>query len=188
MTETIQQLKRRIARMRESAERAEGADYHREMQAVQALETQAREMENRLPLMREEKPSKPPKNSRHCELAKIHLLKKQGCLDDDSYRDMLSNLTGQRSAAKLNRSQRQKVIHYLARYSQDFPDRPHNTETTAQLKKIEALLADQRLPWSYAVNIAKRMYQRQRLEWCSSDQLRSVITALVKRTEKARES
>ena len=48
-----------------------------------------------------------------------------------------------------------------------------------ELKKIEALLAEARRPWSYADAIAKRMYRVERVAWCTPDQARGLVAALV---------
>jgi phage gp16-like protein len=44
--------------------------------------------------------------------------------------------------------------------------------------KVEALLADAGRPWSYAVRLAKRMYRRDKLEWCGPEELRGIVAAL----------
>ena len=59
--------------------------------------------------------------------------------------------------------------------------RPAAPEKRAQLRKIEALLADQNLSWQYADGIARRMYGVACARWCYPDQLQGVITALVKK-------
>ena len=49
--------------------------------------------------------------TRQTDLAKIHIAKKDLKMDDDSYRAMLKNVTGQESSSKLDFHQRQKVLH-----------------------------------------------------------------------------
>lgn len=127
---------------------------------------------------------------RRKELAKIHVLSKAAGLDEDSYRDVLERLTGQRSAAQLTAKQRVRVLDYLKALTggtRTYPGRPHNithSDRSPLLTKVEALLADQGLPWSYAASIARQMYQREKLEFCDQRQLRGVITALTKRQKK----
>ena len=122
------------------------------------------------------------------DLAAIHVLaKKAGLDDDDSYRDMLEQLTGKRSSAKLSGVQRFKVIKHLKAHApkqKSYPDRPNNTDTSAQMQKIEALLAEAKYPWSYAKAIAKRMYDKEQLEFCTGAQLTGVISALIKDAKK----
>lgn len=49
----------------------------------------------------------------------------------------------------------------------------------AMITKIEALLADMRLPWSYADGIVKQMYGIERCAWARTPaQLKAVIAAL----------
>jgi len=116
------------------------------------------------------------------DLAKIHLYKKQLDMDDDTYRDMLERLTGKRSAGELHKMERKQVIIYLAKQKRValYPGRPHNTDSNAQLRKIEALLAEAKYPWRYAVTIATQQCGKSKLEFCTSDELSAVINALIK--------
>jgi len=45
--------------------------------------------------------------------------------------------------------------------------------------KIHAVLADLKLPWSYADSIAKRMHGVRVVEWCKKEQLNDVVISLV---------
>jgi phage gp16-like protein len=127
-----------------------------------------------------------PDPYRNKELAKIHALKKQLNLDDETYRAVLGNQVGLNSAALLNRGQRLTVIkHFQEQLGKTlFDGKPHNLAQNSQLKKIEALLTVQKKPWSYAHAIAKRMYKKANLVFCTPSELRGVITALVKVGEK----
>jgi len=51
-----------------------------------------------------------PAGQRQTDLSVIHIAKKQLALEDDSYRDLLERLTGQRSSAKLDAEQRRIVL------------------------------------------------------------------------------
>ena len=53
--------------------------------------------------------------SRNALLAQIHIAKKELSLDDETYRDVLQRVTGQRSSAQLNDNQRGKVVAELKR-------------------------------------------------------------------------
>lgn len=116
---------------------------------------------------------------RNQELAKIHVLANKQGLDDATYRAMLMSLTGCNSSAKLNVTQRRAVIAHLNQ-GQVYEGKPRTTAKNAQLQKIEALLSEQKKPWSYAHGIAKQMYGKDDLTFCTPQQLRGVITALVK--------
>jgi hypothetical protein len=63
-------------------------------------------------------------------------------------------------------------------------DKAPAAEKRPLLEKIGALLADMKLPWSYADAIAKQMYGVRLLRWCDPEQLRAVVAALVKRQAK----
>lgn len=120
------------------------------------------------------------------ELAKIHIAKKELGLDDDTYRAILRHYGGVDSAATLSSDGRRRVLDQLA--ARGFTGKPQDKhrpkKMTPQMQKIEALLADSKLPWRYAVGISKQMYGKQRLEWLTGDELGGVITALVMRAEK----
>lgn len=60
-----------------------------------------------------------------------------------------------------------------------YPARPHSTDTRPQIQKIEALLAEAKRPWAYAVGMARKMYARERLEFCAPDELAGIIAALM---------
>ncbi len=191
MTETAQQLRERAAKIRQLAQYADGPDYHREMQKADHLINRAKQLEIEaetasaghvsLPEKFEMARQDRAKQRRRNDLAKIHLLKKDLGLDDDSYRDMLEKLTGKRSAGKLTGPERNKVLIYMNRHSRrrEYPGRPHNTDSNDQLKKIEALLAEAKRPWAYAKALAEKMYGKKRLEFCDSVELSGIITALI---------
>jgi len=56
---------------------------------------------------------KPPRNNRQTTLAKIHIAKQQLGLDDDSYRDRLQQLTGQRSCSEMGIGDLFRVLKHL---------------------------------------------------------------------------
>ncbi|ATG73640.1 hypothetical protein AN401_07030 [Zobellella denitrificans] len=128
------------------------------------------------------------KDQRTRELAAIHAARRDLALDDESYRDLLWSITGQRSAADLNARQRRAVLDQMRRLGAkqrprkrvaQHPGRPHNLDSVAQLQKIEAQLADMRLPWSYADAIARQQCGIERVAWLKEPQhLQAVIAAL----------
>lgn len=127
--------------------------------------------------------------SRRTLLAKVHIGAKALGLDDDTYRDMLEALTGQRSAGKLSEKQLALVLAAMRKRGWNDEDprparkkpKPRATPGSAPLlDKVGALLADSRRPWAYAVGMAKRMYQVERLEWAKPEQLRGIVAALTK--------
>ncbi len=130
---------------------------------------------------------KPAKDQRKTELAMIHMGKAQLCMDEDSYRAMLWTVARVRSAADLDWAGRQKVLDHMKAKGAIFKSRkgkPKHVESTSLMGKIGALLADMKLPWSYAHAIAKQMFGVQQLEWCNDKQLQDIVAALVKRQQK----
>ncbi|SDB03463.1 Mu-like prophage protein gp16 [Desulfonatronum thiosulfatophilum] len=139
-------------------------------------------------------------NGRKGLLAQIHIGRKALGLDDDSYRDMLEAATGKRSCADMRLGELVSICMRLEKIAlaqgvelskPKHPGKPANMDTDGKgplLGKIEALLAEGKRPWSYAHGIAKRMYGSERVEWLTSRQLGSVVTALVKAQQKRKEA
>lgn len=125
------------------------------------------------------------------EIARIHCAKRDLGLDDEMYRDLLERVAGVRSASELDDRGRRRVLDELSRLGggkKKYPGRPHNMESKdapLELRKIEALLTDAKLPWAYADGIAKQMFRVERVAWCTPPQLRAVLVALVKKSERA---
>lgn len=133
-------------------------------------------------------------SQRSRDLARIHCLKKELGLDDGTYRELLWTVARVRSAADLDAHGRQTVIdHMRARQQQHptggrgrrYPGRHSRVDDNPQLQKIEALLTDMHLPWSYADAIAERMAGVKKVAWVRSpDRLRGIIAALVQERRK----
>lgn len=148
-------------------------------------------------------------NVRRQKLAAIHVAQSQLGMDDDAYRALIlrvsasvsSTGTGVRSAADLDLRGLNAVLDEMRRLGATqptkvgpkgrakpahFPGTPHNFDgMPAEIAKIEALLADLTLSWSYADAIAKRMHGIERVAWCRKPaQLVSIIAALHVEQEK----
>lgn len=131
---------------------------------------------------------------RRAALGKIHLGKKQLGMDDDTYRAMLQTIGGVKSSKDLTPEGLDKVIRHLEKSGAKFTAakkhgrKPRNmgsaSDRSAQLKKIEALLAEADRAWEYAHGMAKRMYKRDALEFCDQSQLGGIIAALMKDAER----
>ena len=129
-----------------------------------------------------------PDAARRARLARIHLAKKTLALDEDTYRDLLARVTGQRSAADMTAQQHAEVLAEFARLgfrderaearAAAFRGRPKGVKDVPLLRKAEALLADGRKPWAYAHAMAKRMFKVARVEWLNGEQLRRLVAAL----------
>lgn len=119
-------------------------------------------------------------------LAKIHIAKSQLGLDEEAYRAMLQSVGGVVSAKDLTPLGAAKVLAHLEkcgfRPSKQFGRRPSvGGGRKALVGKIEALLAERKLPWEYADGIVRRMFSPvKKVQFCDEQQLRAVITALVK--------
>jgi len=138
----------------------------------------------------------PSTDTRRAMLAKVHIAKKDLCLDDDAYRMMLDNLFGVESSAKLSLKQLDELLgHMTARGFVAVKKGDAKPSKSAQsdkpiIAKIGALLAElgqregRHVSWNYAVGILKRQSGVMRLEWAKPDQLRAVVAALDARVKK----
>lgn len=140
--------------------------------------------------------------SRNAELAKIHLGTKQLGMGVDDYRCMLWTVARVRSAKDLDEHQRHAVIKHLVKCGATFErpkkagQRPHNyNQLPEYITKVEALLADMGLSWSYADSIARNITGGvgsqdkapgvEKLAWVKGDRhWRAIIAALSVEQEK----
>lgn len=119
------------------------------------------------------------------ELAQIHIAKKALNLDDDVYRLIIRRVTKDQhdSAATLTSFQRRMLITEFRRlgWVQEKHGRKPKVASSNQsvLSKIEALLAKAGRRWEYAEGIATRMFQVKKLEFCTPEQLRKILQALI---------
>ncbi len=122
------------------------------------------------------------------QLGKIHQAKKQLNLDEDTYRALLVRVTGKSSSALMDFAERNKVIAEFARVGfkeskavdrkRVFAGCPKNVKDVPLLRRCEALLANGKLPWSYAHSMATKMFEVKRVEWLREDQLHKLVSAL----------
>lgn len=126
------------------------------------------------------------KDARRVQLARIHAGAKALALDDATYRSLLMRVTGKNSSKDMTIAERTAVIAELVRLgfkeadrrgqAANFPGKPK--AMTPMLRKVEALLADAKRPWSYAHGTAKKMFNVSRVEWLRHDQLHKLVSAL----------
>lgn len=130
------------------------------------------------------------KASRNQRLAAIHMGKKQLGLDDDIYRDMLEQVTGKRSAKDMTMDDLLKVIQHLDQLGfskRNFGNKPKvKLSKEALIGKIEAHLTEHKLHWNYAKGIAKQMFQKEALEFCTENELWRIVAALEYKAQKVR--
>lgn len=125
---------------------------------------------------------------RRVQLGRIHQAKKQLGLDDATYRALLQRVGGHASSADMTHAERNAVIAEFARLGfkqadagdrkRVFAGRPKNVKAVPMLRKVEALLADSKRPWSYAHAMAKRMFHVNRVEWLNPNDLHKLVAAL----------
>lgn len=116
-------------------------------------------------------------------LAKIHIAKQQLGMDDDSYRSMLLSIAGVTSAKELDALGASQVLRHMERCGfrpiQYFGRRPVvSSGREAQMKKIEALLAEAGRPWSYVNGMVKRICKVDAIAFCDNEMLGKLIAAL----------
>lgn len=106
-------------------------------------------------------------------------------MDDETYRSVLVRLTGKDSATRLTPDELGIVRDYF--HAQGYPRRSPKKygrkpnvplSKKSVLSKIEALLADAGRPWEYAESMAKRMFNRQKIDWLDHNELVKLMQAL----------
>lgn len=129
------------------------------------------------------------KSSRNERLAAIHMGKKALNLDEDTYRDMLEHVTGKRSAKDMDMDDLIKVIQHLDQLGfskRDFGKKPRvKLSKEALISKIEAHLTEHKLHWNYAKGIAKQMFRKEALEFCTENELWRIVAALEYKAKRA---
>lgn len=138
---------------------------------------------------------------RRKQLAAIHVCRQQLAMDEASYRAMLARVSATcgravTSSADLNGHQRAAVIEEMRRLgagrpagqnkARSYPGKPHNIGTMPEMiAKIEAQLADMKLPWAYADAIAKQQCGVAKVAWVRQPEpLRAILAALHVEQEK----
>ncbi|MCW3479715.1 regulatory protein GemA [Neisseriaceae bacterium JH1-16] len=118
-------------------------------------------------------------------LAKIHIAKKELGLDDGTYRAMLQTVAGVTSSKDLTAAGSAKVLEHLKRCGWKPKASAHadrkpkaSAPRRALIGKIEALLAEASRSWAYADAMAQKMFQVEKLEWLTPEQLVKVVAAL----------
>jgi len=126
---------------------------------------------------------------RRRQLAVIHIGKKVLRMTEEAYRAMLQAVAGVASSADLDGAGCRSVLDQMRtlgfvdrKVRRSHAGRPRNMDSPdrgAQLGKIEAMLLEANRPWVYADAIARRICGVEKISWCTSEQLRKVIAALV---------
>jgi phage gp16-like protein len=110
-------------------------------------------------------------------------------LDDDAYRTMLQAVAGVTTSTQLDLAGANLVLNHInkstgrtAHAHTGKPDRMR-PECTDLARKIEALLADMKLPWKYGLTILKHN-GADAWAFATAEQLRNVIAALTVEQDK----
>jgi len=133
-----------------------------------------------------------PTTGRKALLGKVHIAKKQLGLDDEMYRQILTDRYGVASSAKLSLDKLKDLCAHFERKGWKPTEKPPRAgcDRTALISKVHALLAEigrmsrRHVPFEYAESILKRQGGPAKLQWGTPDQLRGVIAALDKRVKK----
>jgi phage gp16-like protein len=94
-------------------------------------------------------------------IAKIHVLKKQLCLTEESYRDILRNNTGYESAKGLSKDQLSKVIEYM---NAQLNAKPDPVSKAHLMEKIADTLRAQGKHGNYAREILSRITNKSLIQ------------------------
>lgn len=131
---------------------------------------------------------------RNAAIGKIHIGKTQLGMDDETYRAMLLTVGGVKSSKDLTPEGLTKVIRHLELAGVVFTSKkkvgrkPHNlnseSDRAAKIGKIEALLSEAGRSWAYADGIAKRMYKKQVVAFCTHEELTGIIAGLTRNAER----
>lgn len=113
-------------------------------------------------------------------------------IDDVERRRIQKNITGKDSLTEMDFLQVSRVLDHINRATgyTGFAGQPKDVASDPQLQKIEALLADMKLPWAYihkskaGPSMVRRLTGCERVEWATAEGKQAVITALVKRQQK----
>jgi len=110
-------------------------------------------------------------------LAQVHIAKKDLCILDGDYRDILSREFGRESAADLNNVELKYLVAYFREHGWQPKGRPDQAQALRKrARTIAGKLDDgeQRLK-----GLCKRICRVDRLEWCKDvNRLKSLVAAL----------
>lgn len=117
-------------------------------------------------------------------IKKIHVAKKQLVLCDDDYCAILLRVTGQNSSKNCDLQQLQRVIAEMERLGfkptkKSIGRKPlHLTDVSDLMAKLGVLLQQSEKSWEYADGMAKRMFQKDKVNLLNAMELRKLIAAL----------
>lgn len=133
------------------------------------------------------------------QIALLHVAKAQLGLSEELYREMLGSV-GVYSSVQLNTKQYNDLMSRLesggfrvvggangtSRRNEIQGHHLSSPERKRLLGKIDKLVEAMNLSPTYALGIARRMWGVDKLTWCTPQQLRAVVAALVVKQKKGR--
>ena len=122
----------------------------------------------------------------------IHAACRSAGIESDERHRLQKSLTGKESLNDMSYAEVNTVLDHLNRAAgyTGHAGTPKGIENDQQLQKIEALLADMKLPWKYihsgknGPSMVKQLTGKDRLEWADATGKQAVIVALIKRQQK----
>lgn len=130
---------------------------------------------------------------RAARIRAIHAACRAAGLDDEARHDLQRSLIGKASLSDMTLPELNTLLDHINSRSgyAGHAGQPKGIADDPQLQKIEALLADMKLPWAYihkskaGPSMVRRLTGKDRVEWADATGKQAVITALVKRQKKA---
>lgn len=122
-------------------------------------------------------------------LAKVHIAKKDLGLDEDTYRAVLTRVTGHDSSANCSVPELVRAVAEFRRlgWTPTSKAKPAGKSVSRPAKgkaplmgKITAYLAEAGRPDAYADGMAKRMYKHDSVAFCTPKELQGIVAALAK--------
>jgi len=116
------------------------------------------------------------------QLKMLHTAKSKVGISDDDW-ELVKNSFGVKSSKDFTCEQFDQILaHFVALGF--VPRKPYQTSRGKLQKKVTALLAEMKLPDSYADAIAKQMFGVTRVAWCTPQQLHKIVAALEYRRQR----
>ncbi|MBX9868180.1 MAG: regulatory protein GemA [Burkholderiaceae bacterium] len=119
------------------------------------------------------------------DIKKIHIAKKDLAMDDATYRALLLRVTGKTSSKDCSPRDRQLLLEEFVRLGFKVKAKKAGRslpqvapERMPRMRKIEALLAEAKRPWSYLDPIIKNL-KRSSIQFCDEEDLSKIIAALM---------
>lgn len=122
----------------------------------------------------------------------VHASCKSAGIDDSERKRLQMDVVGKASMADMSLDDLNRLLDHLNAASgyRGHAGKPAGVEKDPQLQKIEALLADMKLPWAYihksksGPSMVRRLTGKDRIEWADAAGKTAVITALIVRRNK----